>query len=1112
MKKNDTLKIVSHLTRGVLCFGMVMLSATGTSLTAMAENPIEFQSQQSNAKVTGTILDDQRQPVIGATVRVKDTNQAVLSDINGNFVIDVPTGKIMTVSFMGFKTAEFPITKSDNLNIVLVSDDQKIDDVVVVGFSTQKKANLTGAVASVDVNKALGGKPITDLGKGLQGVTPGLNVSFTSGNIGSDASINIRGMGTIVNGSASGSPLVLVDGIPTSMSLVNPDDVASISVLKDAASASIYGARAAFGVVLITTKSGKGTDKIQISYSGNIGWSNPTNLVQFLDPTIELPAMISAQNRMASPNPSYFGADMSKMLVGIEKWKANYANNRTSNEMVYGEDWEIINGTPYFYRLWNPHDEMLAKNAQQMYHNISAQGALNKNTSFIASFGYSDQKGTMRINQESKSRLNATLGVRSQLTPWLTADLKVIATRQDFDYPYNYYGGGVNSGGASGYFGYYMRWGMYAPYGTYNGTDFQGARGYLANASKNKQVNDNVRFNGNLTAKILPSLNLIAEYSLSIDDSYQKLNGGKVALWPSWSGMAYNSETIKTAVPTLMNPGDDYVAQADARGKTQVFNVYGNWTKTFGEKHNIKVMGGMNADWNDWSRVYGQRNTLLDKNKPEFNLAIGDQLTSTTKYGMNPSMSQYGIVGFFARVNYDYNNIWLLELNGRYDGSSRFPTAKQWGFFPSASVGYRLTQEKFMKSTESWLNDVKLRASIGSIGNQNILNNAFLPMMSSMTSSWINSGSNMMGSVNIPTNIDPALTWETVTTTDIGLDMRLFDMFGITFDWYQRDTKGMLAPGKTLPGSFGQSAANTNAGNLRTRGWEVSLDFNKSITSKISVYANLSLSDYTTVVTKWNNTAMTFNTMYEGMVLGEIWGLTTDRLIQQGDIIEAGNVVNGINQNGLVSNAFKFGYGDVLYKDLDGNGKIDRGTGKVGDSGDVSVIGNTTPRYQYGIRLGAQIHGFDIDMFFQGVGSRQYWAASDVVLPFYRNTDAMYEHMADYWTPENTGAYYPNPFARSEATPMSGVAGSNNFVTQTRYLLNMSYLRMKNLTVGYTIPREITQKIKIDKIRAYVSGQNLFEFKDKNLPVDPEINDSENFWGRTFPYTRTWSIGLQINF
>lgn len=434
---------------------------------------------------------------------------------------------------MGFETQVVKVEGQQKLSISLAATAAKLDEVVVVGFASQKKANLTGAVAKVDVKKALGSIPITDITKGLQGTTPGLNITYNSGNISKGSKVNIRGAGTIVNGEVSGSPLILVDGVPGDLSLLNAEDVESMSVLKDAASASIYGARAAFGVILITTKSGKNAKgKVRFSYSSNTGWSNPISLVKFNDPTVELPAMIEAQARAGNANPESFGMNYKTLLPGIINWKEKYAATRNPNDknMILGEDFDVIGGKEYFYRIWNPHDEMLKKNALQTLHNLSAQGSLGEKSSFIVSLGLANQEGVMKINNETNKRFNLNLGLTTQLASWLTGDFKVLGTFQEYDSPFNYYNNGVDTAG-NGYFGYYMRWGSYFPYGTYNGTYFRHAPGYMANASQNENKSNDMRISGRLTAQITKDFNIVGEYSFNSNFSSLKMNGGQVPLW-----------------------------------------------------------------------------------------------------------------------------------------------------------------------------------------------------------------------------------------------------------------------------------------------------------------------------------------------------------------------------------------------------------------------------------------------------------------------------------------------------------------------------------------------------------------------------------------------------
>ncbi|TDE49088.1 SusC/RagA family TonB-linked outer membrane protein [Flavobacterium sp. GT3P67] len=1065
--------------------------------------------------ITGTVKNKvDGIPIPGVTVLIRGTANSSATDFDGNYSIAVSSGQTLSFSYIGFETKEIKIAGEQTLNVELSESSLKLDEVVVVGFASQKKANLTGAVASIDISKTIGSRPLTDISRALQGTTPGVNVSFNSGNINRSANLNIRGSGT-VNG--SDSPLVLVDGVPTDLALINPNDVATMSVLKDAASASIYGARAAFGVILITTKGGKtGEGKVRFSYTGNAAFYNPISSLQFLDPTDEIPGLIAAGTRTDGAVPEFFGANYNTMLTGIQNWKQKYANNRTSNEMVYGEDWEIKNGTPYFYRVWDTNKELYANDALQTYHNFSAQGNLGNKSSFFASFALTEQEGMLRINQETKQRTNINLGFTTKLADWLTGDFKVMTIRSNYKQPFNYYGGsGTDDSSYGGYFGYALRWGQYTPnFGTYRGYNFRSAGGYLSNASMNENDQYNNRLSAKFTAEITKDFNLIGEVSNVTDYYSRKQNGGKFQAWDSWSAMPYDATTIQTAVPTTLEAGNDYVAQSKAESTTKVVNIYANYKKQF-NNHNIKVLGGFNSEWQDFSRTYARRNTLLDKSKPEFNLAVGEQFVSgAANTSLNPAVTSYSIAGFFGRINYDYDGIYLLELNARYDGSSKFPTAQQWGFFPSASVGYKISNEKFMESTRDWLNDLKVRASIGAIGNQNVGNNAFLSVLNSSNPWWINSGSTLPPSTGLPTNVDPTLTWEKVYTNDIGVDLRIFNMLGASFDWYQRDTKGMLAPGITLPGSFGQGAAQTNSGNMKTTGWELSLNFNKEINKNVSVFMDVALSDYTSVITKWNNTSKLLTTYYDGYEIGQIWGLTSDRLLQADDVItNNGKTVNGIDYSKTMGGNFKFGAGDVHYIDTNGDGVISRGAGTADDHGDLTKIGNSTPRYKYGITLGGKFHGFDVSAFFQGVAKRDYWAASDAVLPFYRAPQQMYANQLDYWTPENTDAYWPNPNYGDEAGGFGGsTTGRNNFITQTRYLLDMSYLRLKNFSLGYSLTNELVKKAGLEKVRLYTSGENLLTWADSRLPVDPEINETEIFWGRAYPYTKSWSFGVELSF
>ncbi|MEG1511964.1 MAG: TonB-dependent receptor [Bacteroidales bacterium] len=1087
-------------------------------LLSSKEISVSAPKGKENAPISikGKVIDKETgEPISFASIYVKENKSiGIETDLDGNYSLRASPNQTLVVSFIGYSTIEMPILGKTVINASLKSDNVMLNDVVVVGFGTQKRANLTGAVSTVDT-KDLETRPLADLNQGLQGISPGLTIQYESGQLNSSPSINVRGTGTIIDGVASGGPLILVDGIPTSLNMVNPDDVESISVLKDAASASIYGARAAFGVVLITTKKGDNTEKIKFSYTGRMGWSNPTKLLQHMDPIDELNAIIGAADARGEESESW-GAYHKITLPGVQRWVDKYKSQRDPMDlnMVYGEDWENVNGTTYFYRVWDVEKLMFGENVPNMSHSLNLSGKLGANSSIMASLGYNQKDGVMRDNPEDMSRYNATVNINTKLSKWLTADIRIMASRQDYKEPYNYMGSGFSGAGSNGYFGHIYRYGAYAPYGTYKGIGFGFAPSYLRNANYNKKRTDYLRLAVNLKAQITKDISLVGEYSIGSSYLNWKMNGGVLNLWRYQGAMV---DPNGKPVPQGATPGskNDAVKVVKSSEQTQVFNAYARYNKTFGRDHNVGAQLGVNTEWNEFERTYSARLSLLDNDKPEFALATGTQYSTDANRQLIPGHSKYAIAGVFLRLNYDYKGKYLVEFNARYDGSSKFPTDSQWGVFPSASIGWRVSEEKFMEKARKYVNNLKLRLSAGAIGNQNVMANAFEPLMLSSNAYWLGNNSSTQNSTyGLPALTSDALTWEKVTTYDIGLDFGLFNMFTFSGDIYQRNTNGMLARGEALPEVFGASAPLTNNGNLRTRGYELSLSFNKIINNNISLFASVGLSNAESIVTSWKS-AGTLNALYEGMVIGEIWGLTSDRLLQTGDFTNGKMNAELPDQSLLQKGVFKFGPGDMLYKDVTGDGKITGGKGTIEDHGDLTRIGNNLPKYEYNFRLGGEIYGFDLSVLFQGVGKRDLWATgSDVFLPFQRGYyDLLYAHQADYWRPDNTDAHYTRLwryFGVSDA--FSGVSGSCNSVQQTRYLLNMSYLRLKNLTVGYTLPKHITSKIRIDKVRVYFSGENLFTIQDKKLPVDPEVTQTEHMIGRSFPLQRTLSIGLQVNF
>ena len=1056
-----------------------------------------------NRTVSGTVRNKANGELLtGVTIVEKGTTRGIITDVNGKYSFSVPQDAILVFSFIGMSTKEIKSGKSTTINVDMESDITQVEEVVVVGFGTQKKENLTGAVATVDIKKSLAGKPINDVAKGLQGVVPGLTITYSNGDVNRSPVMSIRGMGSL-NATNGGSPLIVVDNVVVGdISLINPEDIESISVLKDAASTSIYGARAAFGVVLIKSKSGNKGPKFSISYSNNYAWSTPTVLPQFpSDPVAEITAMDAAMTR-SSQSFDMFGMKAGPLIAGITKWQSQYANNRKGKGMILGEDFDIIGGVPYFYRLWDPIEEMYQKWIPQQNHNLQITGGTEK-LNFYLSGAYDYQEGIMKIKPDILNKYNFTLGINSKVNEWLDIDAKVMTRENDYQYPYGY----------QDYYYYMWRWGSYFPYGTYtdpNGitANFRNVNGYMDAASycTNKQSYTNTNIGA--TIHLAKTLTLRSEFANSITNTSIHETGGYVSLWDFWAG---GGLPLNTALPSAAYDETDYTA----RKSTQITsNTYLTYEDKF-KDHGIKFIGGFNMEQGNFLEQYSKRLGLMDVNKGELPLATGTP-------SVNGDDSNWSVAGLFARVNYNYKGKYLAEVNGRYDGSSNFPSTSRWAFFPSFSLGYRISEEKFMDFSKSIISDLKIRGSYGSIGNQNVGADRFVATMvpSTTTNTFWVVGSSKVTYIGSPANVTQSLKWETINTLDLGLDVRFWkNQAGFSFDWFQRDNANMLAAGATLPASFGSTAAFENAGSLRTAGWEIAADVNHSFSNGLNLYATVSLSDYNSKITQWNsNDAKLLTSNYAGKAIGEIWGFRTDSYFK-----DAADVTASPSQVGLQSGNFVYGPGDIKFKNLNGDNIISAGKSTLDDHGDLEVIGNTNPRYQYSFRVGANYKNFDIDVFFQGVGKRDWWATGNEAIPYYRGADVMYEHQMDFWTATNTGARYPRPYPGNAVSAISGIntmaggaaaVSGNNFYPQDKYLLNLAYLRLKNLTFGYTVPAYLTKKIKMDKVRVYFSGQNLFEKAQNKIPIDAEITQgsvTSNFYGRTAPFTRTLSFGLQVS-
>jgi TonB-linked SusC/RagA family outer membrane protein len=1052
--------------------------------------------------ITGKVTSaDDGNTIPGVSVKVKGTSKVVQTSAQGGYSITANTGDVLVFSYLSMLAQEKTVGAANTINVVLKSDAKGLNEVVVVGFGTQKKANLTGAVTTVDVAKTFGSKPLNDPAKALQGVVPGLTITYGNGGLTSAPSINIRGVGSI-NGSSQ--PLILVDNVETpDLTLINPSDIESISVLKDAASTSIYGARAAFGVVLVKTKSGKKNTPTSISYSNNFSFGQPTTLPDFANPVDELTGLYNASVRAGNASPETFGMQLLTLRDGIANWQKNYASTNTGKEMILGQDFDYIGGRVYFFKQWDPKKEMLKEYTSQQNHNLRIQGGSEK-VGYNISAGYANEGGIFKLNPDEINKYNLTASITAAATKWLDVDAKFMYRNFKYDFPYQYQNNWY----------YFWRWGSYFPYGTYNGNYFRSIPAYLANAQRSSVVDNYNRIDLGATLKLSKDLTIRADYTIGRDNALRHETGGPVYAYDFWS------VGTPPALANIASAAQDITSYGETRGLVNTLNAYATYQKTVAANHNFKLVAGVNREDYENIQFTAAKQTVLDADKGELPLAVGTQLA-------NGSHGQGAYAGYFGRFNYDYKGKYLLEVNGRYDGSSAFSKLDRWGFFPSASAGYRLTEENFMSFIKPVIDDIKFRGSFGTVGNQNVGGQYYIPNMAASTSfaasataadrspvKWITTdGTTAVTGISAPIAVAQALSWEKVQTLDLGTDIRFWkNRIGVSADWYQRDTKGMLQS-TSVASTFGASGPKINAGNFRNKGYEISIDINMPVSTDFTLYSTLTLADNKTKFTKWYNPSNTIyqnlgaTNFYEGQTFGEIWGFETDRFFTSAE-----DVKNSPSQVKLQTGNFVYGPGDIKYKDLNGDGVISTGSTTAGDHGDLKVIGNSQPRYQYGIRLGGTYKGFDFDAFVQGVGKRSYWGIGNVIIPAYQNADILYANQLDYWTPTNTNAFYPSPYINNNATAISNFPNSgNNFYPQTKYLLNLAYARLKNVTLGYTFGNQWSKKYGVQKFRIYVSGQNLATISNVGVPIDPEMTDGEsNFTGRTFPFSKLYSFGVNL--
>ena len=1074
-------ELLNFLTKIPLTFGLTvlfLLLLTGVSRANDNNSKGEemLGAVQQGITISGTVTDEKGEALPGVTVLVKGNAQiGQISDVNGKFSLTVPDrNSILVFSSIGYVTQEITVGNNQIINVQLSEDMKMIDEVVVVGYGTQKKVNLTGAIATVD-SREFESRPITNAADALQGKIANLNVYNSDGGPRSTANFNIRGYaGKSGAGGATYTPLIIVDGVTGYFNDINPNDIEAVTVLKDAASSAIYGAQAAYGVILITTKAGKRNLKATINYNNNVAWNNPTVLPKTAG-SLEFAKLF----RESSINEGGGGVIDLETMARIEKFYNDPTSMKNNvPQLTNPERWsDWGDGRSHANEDWA--NAMFLKNQMNQTHNISVQGG-NERSSYMMSLGYLHSQGKLRYYDDYYERFNVASRISSDVTKWLTVGLNFRYAKDKNDTPAYYMdpNGGINS---------LINW-IWVVWPTIPVLDPNGhfspagRMAFIAQANPHLTYNDNFWGTATALVKILPGWTANLDFTYNKWASKRTYSKGLIYSWSVSNEPYLDSSSLETTQVWQRAQNDDFTSS----------QFYSTYEKEFGD-HSFKVMGGMQQEYKTTYTLSADKRALVLPDQPSISTATGVVAASD-------GLDHWTTLGFFGRINYFFKSKYLLEFNVRRDGSSRYYTGQKWGVFPGVSAAWNVAREDFFQNLLSQISELKFRVSYGELGNMRGASYQYISTISyTPTSSYI-MGNERIGAFGTP-GLIAYNTWETNRTLDFGVDITaLNNRFNVSFDWYQRDIIGLIAQGESVPAVLGAKSPNTNNADLRTRGFDLSVGWRDrfSVASKpLSYRVYVNLSDYRAKVMKYSNPTGLLSDWYVGRDMGEIWGYTTDHIMI--DAEEAAQVNSSGFQSFFGSNWKR---GDMKYVDLDGSGKIDAGTNTLSNPGDQSIIGNNTPRYNFGFGLSAEWNGFDIASHFQGTGKRDMWLSGRLSwgLGGGQWGSNVWKNTLDCWREDgsNLNPYWPRLYL--------GNTGKN-LRTQTKYLNNAAYCRLKNLQFGYTVPRSVTQKIYMEKLRIYFSGENLLTFTKINENFDPEAPGDN-----VYPLTKSVSVGINITF